>query len=210
MDLIFKWGDWQIIKGKQSTVESNNVKKNIQSREGGLAVQNGGKVYSFKEGGQGRSLKRWHQGKDLKRMKKRDMNIWRKSILVSGTTSAKTLAWDVPSVFREGQGGQCSWNGVSEGREGGDVFAEVWREDRSGYSRPPEGPWLYSGWDVEPKRGFWAEEEGIRVTLAAELTTDYRGVRVESGDQLRNYWSSQVREHGSLDQGGSDGNGESQ
>lgn len=25
-------------------------------------------------------------------------------------------------MFREGQGGQCSWNGVSEGREGGDVF----------------------------------------------------------------------------------------
>ena len=143
---------------------------------------------------------------------------WREEIWISGErafwsegpASAKTLAWDEPSVFTEGQGGQCSWNGVSEGREGGDVFAEIWREDRSGYSKPPEGSWLYSGWDGEPKRGFWAEEEGIWVTLAAELTTDCRGVRVESGDQLRDYWSSQVREHGRLDQGGSDGNGESQ
>ena len=58
----------------------------------------------------------------MKELRKRDMDVYRKSILVRGTASAETLAQAVPSVFRKGQEGQYSWNGVSGGMEGRDVF----------------------------------------------------------------------------------------
>lgn len=94
-------------------------------------------------------------------------------------------------MFQADQGGQCSWNEMTKGKEVREEFGEVYGK----IVQDIVDQWNNTDFTLsemrKPLEGFKQRSEGIWLTLATELFT-----------------ASQVRDCGSLDQGGSGGNGD--